>query len=93
MVVGRTEESRRLTGGVLDKIKSEDDLGELHDSIEKMSLDETNRTSLASERRDRTWTVSTEGYGSMPSSEMSSENSRRCSELSGASQVSKTHLH
>ncbi len=71
-------------------------LGEINRSIEKMSLTTTTTTDDATtskstltattttQRRDSDWTVSTEGYGSMKSDQMSS---RRGSAFSSLSQV------
>ena len=78
-------------------------LGDINSSIEKMSLEDPGQdsqkyqpngeTMLVNEgnsrtRRDSSWTVSTEGYGSMRSSDQVSTpvaSSRRASELSAAS--------
>ena len=54
-------------------------------------------TAVTSVRRDSNWTVSTEGYGSMRSDQQSatasSVMSRRCSEISGMSQVIRAQKH
>ena len=66
-------------------------MGEINRSIEKMSLgdgssgvkgltdSESRGVMMGNMRRDSSWTVSTEGYGSMRSNTSAS---RRCSELS-----------
>ncbi len=73
-------------------------IGEINRSIEKMSLGAATTTAAATTtitqpqyRRDSDWTNSTEGYGSMRSSNVNTgtnHNSRRCSEVSGMSQCS-----